>query len=350
MPVATLLDFHRYQREAMHVANFENPAAKADTLEYAKEIDLLDDTVRRKRRSSYTAEIQVADRQRDLAFRKLSTVVDIAAQSVDPVEREAGRKLGDIIAAYKADAGSRYTDQTEQMRGLIRGLGEDEPFGWLQTLKATVLATDLEAKNNLFAELFRKRMDEVANRPAAGLNTTEQRKVVNAVWKRIADRANSAAVMNETGVSTGYDPVKLDTFIDKANATIAQFKLILANMGRKQTEEESIDEMITAKSRELVAAQHAAAKAQVERDVWEARQQAEAEAAAERLLAEAAERRAEDRLPQTEDAAEHAIEAAKLAQESAIRATATALSEVGREVADEVGGEAEECACEESPK
>lgn len=238
IPLATYVVFHRSVRLALAEANFANAAMKADSLEYGQGLDTLDDAVRREPASVYTPRIKEADRLRDLAMRKYFTTIKLAAQSGNPEERQAGINLEIVSRPYEKDAKNNYTDQTEQIRGLLRTVGKDEPFAWLQTLKATAIVTDLEAQNNLFDELYRARAEERKNRPAADVDTQEQRKVVDGVYDRIVQRANGASVLNASGVDTGFEPAKLDTFIDKVNAYIDQHKLVEANRGKKHATEE----------------------------------------------------------------------------------------------------------------
>lgn len=317
LTVPSHIEYHRSQLLELTDARFENPAIQRDLALYAREIDREEAVAYRMRGSTLTRSIREADRQRDLALQKLLVTIRVAAHSDDPALHEAGRKLAVIADPHRHDGRIHYTAQTERIGALLTNLNEPEPALWLEQLEATGIVAELAARNSRFFELYRIRIEEYASRPEAGIDTVTQRRVVDAIWRRIVEQVNGAALLNESGVETGFEPRALNRLIIRANSCSAQYRLVLANRGKTRYREPDADEMITAKSREVVDARHRMARAQVELDVWEARQKAEAEAAADQILADAAARRAEDEAPQTEHRAKLSRKAAVRAQERA---------------------------------
>lgn len=236
--VSSHIDFHRSILLAARDATFTNALWNELLGEYTTEINLLDDVVRRPQASIYTTDVQNADALRDSTLKQLFLLIDAAANSSVAAERLAGQKLQIIVKPYRRDGSDQLTDETEDIRGMLRALGTDAAVDWADTLQLGGVIQRLKQQNNAFADIYRTRALDKETQPGAGLNTKEQRKVVDDIYEQIVIMANSVLVSAAAGIETGFDLVALNTFIDTVNADIDQYKMVLANQAKKANKEE----------------------------------------------------------------------------------------------------------------
>lgn len=220
--VASHYEFHRTTDSSITAAT---PAALlVDDLapQYKAEVKTLFALVNRATGSALSKQIAELDKERDGLLSELFSIVDAAAASRLETRNKPGAELKRIIAPYRGIAANEYTKETGQIRGLIRDLSPDPVFDLCETLAITPLVDNLTLANNKLAELMDDRSNEAGTRAAVNhVNTDEQRKLVDTIYRQIVEKVNAVAILQPTPA--------VETFIDKQNGTIIQYKNVLAH-------------------------------------------------------------------------------------------------------------------------
>ena len=226
--------FHKSCYRAMKDSRWSNAAWEALLEYYYFEIDILDDVAHRQRASIYTSDVHDADALRDGTMRQFFLLVDAGAKSSIAEEKAAATKVQTIIKPYRRDAYDQLTDQTEQVRRMIVALNSDIAAPLVETLGLGAVIERLGQQNEAFAEVYRTRAVNRQAQPAYGVNTKAQRKVVDSVYNKVIAIVNSASIILSVGIAVGTPADNINTLIDSINAHIAQYKLVLANQGKKK--------------------------------------------------------------------------------------------------------------------
>lgn len=247
--LASNLDFHTSVYDATMVTLFTQAEWKSLREEYQKQIEVLRAVVRRQAASILTPQIREADRVRDNTMNQLFLAFRSAAKSNDPEIQQIGKDLLTLVKPYRKDPHDQLTDQSQQINGMLNQILIGQPAEWLATINAKTVAQRLGSENNRFLTLYRERALEQEQRPANGIDSREQRRVTDTLYHAIVQLANSLSVAAASGVDTGYDPVKLDLFIETVNGLIVQYKHVIANQGKTRTPD--IDHEIADSARRL---------------------------------------------------------------------------------------------------
>lgn len=233
--LASHVDFHQSVAAAATEAGFANAAWTALLGAYTTQLETLAEVVRRQRASVWTADVQAADHMRDSTMGQLFLTIGAAAKSTLPDEHTAGVKLQTIVHPYHNDTRDQLTDQTERVRELVAELREGEAAEWVARLGLDAVVARLDAQNTEFGRLYAKRAEERRTQPGAGVDAREQRRVVDGLYRQIAGVANSVSVAGSVGSATEFDPVRLGGFIDRVNALVGQYRLVVANQAKHRT-------------------------------------------------------------------------------------------------------------------
>lgn len=231
--VASHVDFHKAVIMAMITASFSQTAWRELREAYNQAVTVLQEVVRRQQSSALTAKIREADARRDNAMRQLFKIIDAAALSFDENQREAGRVLKQVVKKYRRDVYDQYTDQTEQIYGLIRDLSTQEISEYVNAAKAGPIIQPLRTANNEFVELYEQRAVEQEQRPGHGIDTVAQRRVVDGYYRQMCELVNGLSAVSAVDAETGFDPTRLATLIETVNALVAQYKRVIAHQGKR---------------------------------------------------------------------------------------------------------------------
>ena len=234
--VSSHVEFHKSCYGAMSARQWGNAKWEALLVSYASGIDTLDNVVRRQRASIYTSDVDNADALRDGTMGQFFLLVDAGAKSSLAAEKAAATKVQTIIKPYRRDVYDQLTDQTEQVRGMITALSTDVARPLIDTLGLSAVLQRLGEQNEAFAEVYRLRATDRQGQPAAGVDTKVQRKAVDDDYNSLTDIANGASVVLDTGIDIGIGAADVDALIDEINAYIAQYKLVIANQGKKKAD------------------------------------------------------------------------------------------------------------------
>ena len=145
----------------------------------AQEVDIN----REAKADALTADLLVADRERDRAVQYLFGVVRNAQLSPDEATREAAEMLSIVVHPYKGLPAESVDRETALILGLLVDLKKPDNVAHLTTLGLTAMPAKIEALNKAFAELAMKRSDKRATTklPLA----TEVRPKTDAAYERL---------------------------------------------------------------------------------------------------------------------------------------------------------------------
>ena len=145
----------------------------------AQEVDIN----REAKADALTADLLVADRERDRAVQYLFGVVRNATLSPDEATREAAEMLSIVVSPYKGLPAESVDRETALILGLLVDLKKPALTAHLTTLGLTAMPAKIEALNKAFAELYTKRSD---GRAATKLPlATEVRPKTDAAYERL---------------------------------------------------------------------------------------------------------------------------------------------------------------------
>ena len=145
----------------------------------AQEVDIN----REAKADALTADLVVADRDRDRAVQYLFGVVRNATLSPDEATRKAAEALSIAVSPYRGLHDEANDRETALILGLLVDLKKPDNAAHLTTLGLTAMPAKIEALNKAFAELYTKRSD---GRAATKLPlATEVRPKTDAAYERL---------------------------------------------------------------------------------------------------------------------------------------------------------------------
>ena len=145
----------------------------------AQEVDIN----REAQADALTADLVVADRDRDRAVQYLFGVVRNATLSPDEATRKAAEALSIAVSPYRGLHDEANDRETALILGLLVDLKKPDNAAHLTTLGLTAMPAKIEALNKAFAELYTKRSD---GRAATKLPlATEIRPKTDAAYERL---------------------------------------------------------------------------------------------------------------------------------------------------------------------
>lgn len=265
------IDLHVRAYELLDEAAFTHPALETLKESYGERLDAIKRVMERRPGSPLTPEVAAAAESRVSTLRTLFMMVKIAADSPDPAVCEAGERLSALMHGYRKALRSRYAEQTGQIRALLELLSRGEAPAWVETIEAEALVSRLEADNEAFFEEYGRRLEERANRPARGISTPDQRRLIDADFRGIVGVVNSMVVAQATGINTGFDPVRLADFVLKMNALLTQYRWVIAHGPRRHPR--GLDRQMQARLEAIAAAEAEIVRLRAEYDALAARKE-----------------------------------------------------------------------------
>jgi len=182
----------------------------------------VDEALKKISKSAFTEEIQKADKRRDKAFRALVLKQRAVLNDFRHENQKAAQKLSILFNTYGNLSRKPLLEQTSGIYNLMQELRGDYADA-LRTLGLQALADELEAANNHFSMLYRKRLDESAQKTKIVLN--QERKKLDSAYKQLIERLNARSILE--GEPTLYE------FIDLLNTLISKYKTLMAQRAGK---------------------------------------------------------------------------------------------------------------------
>jgi hypothetical protein len=177
-------------------------------------------------KSAITAQIQEADRARDEIYIGMMETNAAALKHYSEETRKAAARLKIVFDTYGNIAKKPLNEQTSATYNILQelkgkyatdtvavGIG-----GWV---------SELEARNNAFADLMRERFDETAGRTDIVLK--EARSEVDAAYFSMREKINALVIVEGVAV--------YENFIRTLNAVIAKYVLLAKPRGSKGGEQ-----------------------------------------------------------------------------------------------------------------
>lgn len=231
MTLAAHAQFHLSVNEAIIVGGAEKLHLAALAAPYAAAARAEADVVNRPTAYSETPEMQAKDHERDQALSLLFNLTDAFAKSPAPADLAPARRITALLAPYRSIQTHEYQRETTEIDGLIVALSEAAA----DDLKALALSAPLSMLEDLNAEfrsLTNTRVAEIATRaPLTEANTRELRANSDDLYHQVVDTVNAFAI--------AAPAPEIADFINTINALVSQYKLIIANQGKKKTEPEN---------------------------------------------------------------------------------------------------------------
>ena len=188
--------------------------------------DKEDAALKKIQKSAITAKIQEADKSRDDIYLGMVETNTAALKHFSGEVRDAAARLKILFDTYGDVVRKPLNEQTSATYNILQELkGKYAPDTVLVGISGWV--SELEVRNNAFADLMRERFDETAARTDIVLKDT--RIEVDAAYFAIRERLNALAVVE--GVSV------YENFIRTFNAVIAKYALLAKSRGGKGGEQ-----------------------------------------------------------------------------------------------------------------
>lgn len=190
---------------------------------YTAEVARLFEVINRERGSEVTTQIIDTDALRDAYLSELFSAVDSAKRSPVAARATPGQALNRVLSPYRGIGPNEYNKETAQIRGLLRDLGTDDMVDYADALGLGAVIQGLRQANNKFATLMDQRNEQAGTRAASeDIDTNKQQKIVNAIYNQITEKVNAVALLQPTDA--------VNTFIDKLNGYVIEYKKVTTNM------------------------------------------------------------------------------------------------------------------------
>ena len=187
---------------------------------YAQE----DEALKKIMKSAVTAEIQEADKRRDLIFRGMADAVKSALNHFRPEVKNAAKRLKILLDTFGNVARKPLNEETSAVYNLLQEL-KGAYAADLSTAGIADWALELEDANNALSGLMNDRYEESAQR--CDLVLKEVRAQIDAAYRSIIERIDALAVIEDNEACSN--------FIRRWNAVVEKYSSIAAQRtGRKQ--------------------------------------------------------------------------------------------------------------------
>ena len=174
------------------------------------------DINREAKADALTADLVVADRERDRAVQYLFGVVRASTLSPDEATREAAEMLSIVVSPYKGLPAESVDRETALILGLLVDLKKPALTAHLTTLGLTAMPAKIEALNKAFAELYTKRSD---GRAATKLPlATEIRPKTDAAYERLIFTLRSNYLFGQAPI----EKAAIEALVNRLNERAAE--------------------------------------------------------------------------------------------------------------------------------
>ena len=202
------------------IRKFGSAALKIDAqfLTFTSAYQDEDTALKKIMKSAITAEIQEADKQRDLIFRGMTDAYKAALNHFDTAKQNAAKRLKVVFDAYGNVSKKPLNEQTSAIVNMLQELNGAYSADCL-TIGIADWATELRERNDAVSDMIRNRYDESAGRTDIVLK--EARAKVDEAYRTITERINALAIVD--GAAAYADFIRtLNIIIDKYSAIMAQ--------------------------------------------------------------------------------------------------------------------------------
>jgi hypothetical protein len=183
-------------------------------------LDTADKLLETLRKSSYTEELEDADRKRDELFSALCNVVKTSKKQPAPAKSEAASHLYNLLRGYRSQIlkGS-YANESSSIYNLLTDLKSAEYASDVALLGVSEWTTALKEAENNFLALYSKRQHESVAKFKG--NLVEVRKEVDALYIAMANSLDGQLLADGLGGDIIVDPISLDTSVHVGDEVFA---------------------------------------------------------------------------------------------------------------------------------
>lgn len=220
LTVPSHYEFHRTT-----LANIDKTGAEALSIadlvgEYRTQIDVLFNVINRHYGSALSEEIREADQTRDGLLGEIFTIIDAATTSRLPGRSAHGDLLKVYVAPNRHIARYERTRESGSIHALLRDVSSPQAQEAIAALALTAHFDALAEANNRLGELTDERSTQTEIQAVAlPTKTRPQRRLVDSIYRNIANKVNAAALVQPTD--------EITQFITNQNGTVMEFKRIL---------------------------------------------------------------------------------------------------------------------------
>lgn len=169
------------------------------------------------RKSTITADLAVADENRDALFSGFSTAIKSALLHYNEANRTAATHIKVMLDQFGNIARESYDAETADIYKLVQALQSTYSTD-ITTLGLVDWVFELDAKNKVFDELMKSRYTEEASKTEYRMK--QVRVAIDAAYRGIAERLDALMLVNG---SDNYLP-----FVNELNTRVDKYKLIIA--------------------------------------------------------------------------------------------------------------------------
>ncbi|MDR2809952.1 MAG: DUF6261 family protein [Tannerellaceae bacterium] len=170
------------------------------------------------RRYDTTEAIHDADQRRDSAFYGLREAIRTLFRHFDPLKREAARRLDATIAPFRKAPKMALPDESAEIQKLLKELNSPAAREDLASLLLDEWVEEMRTANDIIRSLMSQRNSEAAFKVQYRMKAV--REEVDAVYKSITAKLESAAILEETDV--------YNTLFGEINARIEEYRNLMA--------------------------------------------------------------------------------------------------------------------------
>jgi len=193
-----------------------------------------DEALKKVMKSAITAEIQVADKHRDLLFRGMVDANKSALNHFNPQVVEAAKRLKILFDTYGNLAQKTLNEETSGIYNLLQDLSGKYAADAAATM-LTDWTAELGAANDAFGKLMKDRYEETALR--TDLVLKECRQKADEAYRTITERINALVLVE--GEAAYSDFIRnLNAVVDKYLALLAQRQGKSSKPAAKEKKEE----------------------------------------------------------------------------------------------------------------
>ena len=196
--------------------------------------DGFDEAFAQVRKWSQTSELKTIDDERDAALSAFQAMLKALLRSPNQAKRQAAERVQFVRQKYTLDPSAEYMKETTAIQQMVQEMEDD-----VQTAQALTQSgldewlQDLKAKNAAFLTKMNERTAEQAGQQKGLLK--ERRALTEAAYRNVVRLLNAMAICE---VPEGLD---LSTPIDRLNAEVEHYRLILARGGSSSEDGEDVD-------------------------------------------------------------------------------------------------------------
>ena len=234
MTIASCSNFHRKINKlitvatpaALHIETLASPYANASTT--------LSSVVNRQRALITTAELRKADDVRDRATGLIYNMVRINLTSTVAARQAAAQLLSPQLSPYRAIGTHEYSKQTDEVNGMLAVLDKEENAEAVEALHLSDEIESLRSANNVFDELFEKRIAEYGEMSRqSDVKSEDLMETANTLYQQIVQVVNVFAIIQPTD--------EINQFVKSVDDTVRTFAHI-AETGTGPSTPESMPE------------------------------------------------------------------------------------------------------------